>query len=38
MTEEIIIDGINVGECEHSFKQFDDWVGKDVVWCGEDCE
>ena len=35
MTEEIIIDGINVGECEHSFKKFDDWVGKDVVWC--DC-
>ena len=34
MTEEIIIDGINVGKCEHSFKQFDDWVGKDVVWRG----
>lgn len=33
--EEIIIDGINVGECEFSFKHFDNWVGKDVVWC--DC-
>lgn len=35
MTEEIIIDGVNVSECEHSFKQFDNWVGKDVVSC--DC-
>lgn len=35
MTEEIIIDGINVSKCEHSFKQFDNWVGKDIVSC--DC-
>lgn len=33
--KQIIIDGLDVSECEHSFKQFDNWVGKDVVLC--DC-
>lgn len=42
MTKEIIIDGINVSKCGHSFKQFDNWVGKDIVSCdctlGSRCE
>ena len=33
--KEIIIDGVDVSECEYSFKQFDNWIGKDVVMC--DC-
>lgn len=33
--KEIIIDGVDASKCEHSFKQFDNWVGKDVVLC--DC-
>ena len=31
----IIIDGVDVSGCEYSFKQFDNWIGKDVVMC--DC-
>ena len=31
----MIINGVDVSECEHSFEQFDNWVGKDVVMC--DC-
>ena len=33
--KEMIINGVDVSECEHSFEQFDNWVGKDVVMC--DC-
>ena len=33
--KEIIIDGVDVSGCENSFKQFDNWIGKDVVMC--DC-
>lgn len=33
--KEIIIDGVDVSECEYHFKQFDNWIGKDVVMC--DC-
>lgn len=33
--KEIIIDGVDISKCEHSFKQFDNWIGKDVVSC--DC-
>ena len=33
--KEMIINGVDVSECEHSFGQFDNWVGKDVVMC--DC-
>ena len=33
--KQIIIDGVDVSECEYHFKQFDNWIGKDVVMC--DC-
>lgn len=33
--KEMIINGVDVSECEHSFEQFNNWVGKDVVMC--DC-
>ena len=33
--KEMIIDGVDVSECEYSFKQFDNWIGKDVMMC--DC-
>nr|DAH54530.1 MAG TPA: hypothetical protein [Caudoviricetes sp.] len=33
--KEIIIDGVTVSKCEHSFKQFDNWIGKDIISC--DC-
>lgn len=33
--KEMIINGVDVSECEYHFKQFDNWIGKDVVMC--DC-
>lgn len=33
MTTEIIIDGVDISKCEHSFKQFDNWSGKNIISC-----
>ena len=30
-----IVNNIDVSKCEHFFKQFDNWLGKDIVLC--DC-